>query len=149
MFSQLKIHLYENIACVTKTTFTWQMRFIHIYIINFMGHDLEIIVVWNLFFIGLYGLNIDVIHLFVLFKPWCHAHCLNMNVMCLFIWFRHICWCLFVLFTQKNHAYEFHVQIMHDITTYEIIDFAWIWNKPMKPIKLWCMDVHPWNIVHC
>jgi hypothetical protein len=31
---------------------------------------------------------------------------------------------------------------MHDICvykiqTYEIIDFAWIWNEPMKPINLW------------
>ncbi len=36
------------------------------HITNFMGHDLAIIIVQNLFFIGLYGINMDVIHLFVL-----------------------------------------------------------------------------------
>jgi hypothetical protein len=36
-------------------------------ITNFMGHDLTIIVIQNLFFISLYGINTDVIHLLVLF----------------------------------------------------------------------------------
>jgi hypothetical protein len=33
-----------------------------------MGHDLAIIVMWNMFFIGSYGININVIHLLVLFE---------------------------------------------------------------------------------
>jgi hypothetical protein len=37
-------------------------------ITNLMGHDLAIIVVRNVFFIGSYGINIDVIHLLVLFE---------------------------------------------------------------------------------
>jgi hypothetical protein len=37
------------------------------HITNFMGHDLVIIVVRNLFFIGSYGIDMNVIHLFVLF----------------------------------------------------------------------------------
>jgi hypothetical protein len=42
------------------------------HITNLMGHDLVIIVMWNLFFIGSYGINMDVIHLLVLFGHWCH-----------------------------------------------------------------------------
>jgi hypothetical protein len=38
------------------------------YITNLMGHDLTIIVVQNLLFIGSYGINMDVIQLFVLFE---------------------------------------------------------------------------------
>jgi hypothetical protein len=37
-----------------------------------MGHDLAIIVVQNLLFIGSYGINTNVIHL---------LYCLNINVM--------------------------------------------------------------------
>jgi len=46
-------------------------------ITNFMGHDLAIIVVWNFLFIGLYGLNTNVICLLVLFKQIC---CMSINV---------------------------------------------------------------------
>jgi len=49
-------------------------------ITNFMGHDLTIIVVRNLLFISLYGIDTNVIHLFVLFELQCHVHCLNTNV---------------------------------------------------------------------
>jgi hypothetical protein len=35
---------------------------------NSMGHNLAIIIMQNMFFIGLYRINIDVIHLFVLFE---------------------------------------------------------------------------------
>ncbi len=62
------------------------------YITNFMGHNLIIIVVvQNLLFIGLYGINTYVSHLLVLFEHQCCAHDLNMNVICLFILFRHKC----------------------------------------------------------
>jgi hypothetical protein len=47
--------------------------FMH-YITIFMGHDLAIIVVQNLLFIGLYGINTNVIHL---------LYYLNFNVMCI------------------------------------------------------------------
>ncbi len=67
----------------------------NIYITKFMGHDLAIIVVQNLFFIGSYGIHMDVIHLLVLFEYRCHVHCLNMNVICLFVLFRHDC-CMFI-----------------------------------------------------
>jgi hypothetical protein len=39
-----------------------------LYITNLMGHDLTIIVVWNLFFVSSYRINMDVIHLLVLFE---------------------------------------------------------------------------------
>jgi len=38
------------------------------YITNFMGHDLVIIVMRNVFSIGSYGIDKDVIHLLVLFE---------------------------------------------------------------------------------
>jgi hypothetical protein len=75
---------------------------IHIIITNFMGHNLAITVVWNLLVIGFYGINMNVIHLLVLFEHRCCAHYLNTNVMCLFILFRRKC-CIFIHFvcTQK------------------------------------------------
>jgi len=57
-----------------------------------MGHDLAIIVMQNLLFISLYGIDMDVIHLLVMFELRCHAHCLNTNVICLFILFKHGCY---------------------------------------------------------
>ncbi len=62
-------------------------------IINFLGHNLTIVVmiIRILFSIGLYYLNMNVIHLFVLFKHRYHAHCLEMDNVCLFILYRHKC----------------------------------------------------------
>jgi len=54
-----------------------------------MGHDLTIIVVQNLLFIGSYGIDTNVIHLFVLFEYQCHVHYLGTNVICLFVLFKH------------------------------------------------------------
>jgi hypothetical protein len=59
------------------------------YITKFTSHDLAIIIVQNLFFIGLYVIDIDVIHLFVLFEYQCFAHCLNTNIIRLFVLFKH------------------------------------------------------------
>jgi hypothetical protein len=71
-------------------------------ITNLRDHDLAIIVVWNLLFIGSYKINTNVIHLFVLFAHQCHAHCLDMNVICLFILFKHgCCMSICVVYTQK------------------------------------------------
>jgi hypothetical protein len=59
----------------------------------------------NVFFIGSYGINIDVIHLLVLFEHWYHVHCLDTNVICLFISFKHGC-CMSICFvyTQKTYV---------------------------------------------
>jgi hypothetical protein len=57
-----------------------------------MGHDLAIVIMRNLFFIGLYGIDMDIIYLFVLFEYRCHVHCLNTNVICLFVLFKHECY---------------------------------------------------------
>jgi hypothetical protein len=73
-------------------------------ITNFMGHDLAIIVVWNLFFIGLYEINMNVIHLLVLFEHRCCVHCLNMNVICMFILFKHKCCAsIRIVYIWKTH----------------------------------------------
>jgi hypothetical protein len=63
-----------------------------------MGHNLAIIVVQNLFFIGLYEIDTNVIHLPVLFEHRCRAHCLDTDVVC-----------LFMLFTHGNHLHNFCV----------------------------------------
>jgi len=47
-------------------------------------------------------IDMDVIHLFVLFEYQCCVHCLNTNVICLFILFKYICcMCIYVVYTQK------------------------------------------------
>jgi hypothetical protein len=68
-----------------------------------MGHDLAIIVMQNLFFIGSYGIDMEVIHLLALFEHRCCMHYLNMNVICLLILFRHEC-CLSIciVYTWKS-----------------------------------------------
>jgi hypothetical protein len=45
----------------------------------------------NYFFIGLYCIDMDIICLFILFKHECHAHCLNTNVICYLYTFEHDC----------------------------------------------------------
>jgi hypothetical protein len=71
-----------------------------------MGHDLAIIVVQNLFFIGSYGINTDFIHLLVLFEHWYGVHYLNTNVICLFISFKHgCCMSIYVVYTQKSYTW--------------------------------------------
>ncbi len=72
------------------------------YITNFMGYELTIIVLWNLFFIGLYGIDTNVIYPFVLFEYWCHVHYLDTNVICLFVFFRHRCCMSIYVYTQKS-----------------------------------------------
>jgi hypothetical protein len=74
-----------------------------------MGHDLAIIVVQNLFFIGSYGIEIDVIHLLILFEHQCCVHYLNTNVICMFYCLDTNVVCLFVLFTHEKHAHDLHV----------------------------------------
>jgi hypothetical protein len=72
-------------------------------ITNFMGHDLAILIVQNLLFIGLYGIDTNVIHLLVLFEHWCRVHCLDTNVMCLFILFRYrCCMSIHVVYIRKS-----------------------------------------------
>jgi hypothetical protein len=69
-------------------------------ITNFMGHNLVIIVMQNLFFIGLYRIDTYIIHLFVLFEHQCCVHCLDIDVICLFLLFRHKCYmCIHVVYT--------------------------------------------------
>jgi hypothetical protein len=41
-------------------------------IINFMGYDLTIIIMQNLFFLSLHRINTNVIHLFVVIEYQCH-----------------------------------------------------------------------------
>jgi hypothetical protein len=61
-------------------------------ITNFLGNNLRILIAQNLFFIGSYCLNVNVVHLFTLSKHKCNGHYLNMNVICLFILYRHRCY---------------------------------------------------------
>jgi len=74
-----------------------------LYITNFMGHNLPIIVLQNIFFIGSYGINTNVIHLLILFEYWYHSHCLNTNIMCLFILFKYKCY-MFICFVYTKNS---------------------------------------------
>ncbi len=73
------------------------------HITNFMGHNLIIIIMWKLLFIGLCAIDTNVIHLLVLFEHWCHVHYLDTNVICLFVLFIHKC-CMYihVVYTWKS-----------------------------------------------
>jgi hypothetical protein len=75
--------LIENVLCnyniVTNGSFVFY-SFLLVLIIDFMRHNLAIIVMQNLFFIGLYIIDTYVIHLFVLFEHQCHVHYLYTNV---------------------------------------------------------------------
>ncbi len=88
----------------------WRLQCIHpvqwACITNLMDHVLAIIVMQNLLFIGLYGINMNVIRVFVLFEHWYCAHCLDMNVICLFVSFKHGC-CMFihVVYTWKLYTW--------------------------------------------
>jgi hypothetical protein len=113
------------------------------YVTNFMGYNLAIIVLQNLFFIDLYRIDTNVINLFILFEYWCHVHCLNMNVICLFVFFRHRC-CMFILvvYTQKSCTWlpclknAWHSCLNN--TNVWNNNFTQIWNEPMKLVNLWC-----------
>jgi hypothetical protein len=74
-----------------------------------MGHDLIIIVMQNLHFMGLYGIYTDVIHLFVLFEHQDVVHCLNTNVICMFVFLVTNVVCLFMLFTHESCTHNFCV----------------------------------------
>jgi hypothetical protein len=98
----LKFHLWYSMSnhanCIT----------------NFMGHNLAIIVMWNLFFIGFYGIMwMSFIYLYC-FEHRCCVHCLDTNVICLFILFKHRCcmsvcvvytWKLCTQLSYLNHAW--------------------------------------------
>jgi hypothetical protein len=67
-----------------------------------MGQNLAIIVVRNMFFIGLYGIDTNAIHLFKVFEHQCYVYCLNMNVICLFLLCNHkCCMSICVVYSQK------------------------------------------------
>jgi hypothetical protein len=76
-------HLFNMCTNVTKVSHFDYTHIINIhqphlkkrktYIANFIGHNLAIIIVWNLFFISLYGIDMDVIHLLVMFTSMSYA----------------------------------------------------------------------------
>jgi hypothetical protein len=122
-----------------------------------MGHDLTIIILRNLFFISLYGINTNVNHLFVLFEHQLCAHCLNTNVKCLFILFRHeCCMSIHIVYTWKsctwlsslNNAWhsclnninlwtnKFHMDLEWTHETYKfVMMWTWFQFKKWLPMK--------------
>jgi hypothetical protein len=120
--------------------------YINYNITNFMGHDLAIIIMQNLFFIGLYGIDMDFIHLFVLFEHRFRAHCLDTNDICLFILFKYKCYMIFyVFYTQRSCTWllclnnAWHLRLSNTNLWNNI--FRQIWNKPMKLVSLgWMIE---------
>jgi hypothetical protein len=49
----------------------------YVHITNSMGYDLTMLVMWDLFFIGLYYLNTYVVHLKVMFR---HGNCMSIHI---------------------------------------------------------------------
>jgi hypothetical protein len=83
----------NNMGYLNKKIDIWNFYINNI--TKFMGHDLTIIVVRNLLFIGLYGKDMDVIQLYVLFEHQCRVHRLDTNVIWMFVLFGHEC-CVFI-----------------------------------------------------
>jgi hypothetical protein len=121
---------------------------------------------WNLFFISSYGINMNVIHLLVLFEHWCHEHYLDTNVICSFILFRHRCYVpICVVYTWKklclSNAWhfclnnmnlwnnKFHMDLKQTYGTCKfVMTITWLfecWSNQhailwqRSPIK-WCME---------
>ncbi len=103
-------------------------------IINLKGHNLIIIVVWNLLFIGSYGIYTDVIHVLVLFEHQCFVYCLNMNIICLFILFEHkycmsihvvYIWKLCTQFSCLNNAWHSCLNDMNPWNNRFCMDLEW------------------------
>ncbi len=96
-----------------------------LFVTIFMGHDLTIIVVLNLLFIGLYGIDMDVIHLLVMFEHQCCVHYLDTNVICLFVLFKHKC------------CVSIHIVYIWKLCTWlPCLNNAW---------HLCVNDINPWN----
>ncbi len=137
------------------------------YITNFMGHNLTIIVMWNLFFIGSYGIDMDVIHLLILFEHQNHAHCLDTNVTSLFVLFIHGC-CMFiyVVYTLKlctqlpclNNAWhsclnntnlwnnKFHVDLEQTHEAYKFVNSGKVIKLNPNPLALCTTFILPWDL---
>jgi hypothetical protein len=116
-----------------------------LYITNFMGHNMAIIVVQNLLFIGSYGIDTNVIYLLVLFKHWCHSHCLNTNIMCLFVLFKYKCYMsIWFFYTRKSctlfsclkNAWHSCLNNMNLWNNKFCTDFEWTW-KFMIYVQQW------------
>ncbi len=106
-------------------------------ITNFMDHDLAIIVMWNSFFISSHGIDMDVIHLFVLFEHRCHVHCLNTNVICLFVLFKHEC-CMFICVVNTPFLCLNNAQ-------HSCLDNTNLWNKKFCADLEWTHEA--WKFV--
>jgi hypothetical protein len=108
-------------------------------ITNFMGHDLAIIVMQFFIFISLYGIDMDVIHLFVLFEHQCCVHCLDTNVICLFILFKHEC-CMFIrVVYTKNLCTWF---LCSNNTQYSCLNNMNLWNNRVHMDLEWTHEAY-------
>jgi hypothetical protein len=69
-----------------------------------MGHDLTIIFMQNLVFIGSYGIDLNIVHIFVFFEHRCHSHCLTPNSVPICIVYT---WMLYV------YSCHLHMKVVH------------------------------------
>jgi hypothetical protein len=76
---------------------------------KFHGSRLAIIVMQDLLFIGLYKVDMNVIHLFVLFEHKYCVHCLDTNFNAYLYYLNTDVVCIFVLFTPKSCSHDFCV----------------------------------------
>jgi hypothetical protein len=115
-------------------------------ITNLMGHDLAIVVVWSWFFIGLYGINTNVIHLLVLFEHKYCAHYLNMNVICLFVLFKHrCCMSIHVAYTWKSYTQLSCLNnAWHSCSTNTNLwnNRFWVDLKQTHETPMWCVAIY-------
>jgi hypothetical protein len=85
---------------------------------------------WNLLYISSYGIDMDFIHLLVLFEHWSHVHLFRHEChICLFVLFKHkCCMSICVVYTQKS------------CTRCSCLNNAW--HSCLNNMNLWNIKLH-------
>jgi hypothetical protein len=105
---------------------------------KFHGSRLSIIVVQNLFFIGSYGVNMNVIHLFALFEHWYCVHCLDTYFNAYLYCLNMDVVCLFMLFMPKNFAHDF---LCLNNACHSCVNNINLWNNKFHTNLEWTYEV--------
>ncbi len=113
-------------------------------ITNFMGHDLVIIVMWNLLFIGSYEIDMNAINLLVLFEHWCHVHCLDTNVICMFVLFKHKC-CVFIhiVYIRKSCTWLLYL----NNAWHSCVNDTNLWNNKFRTNLEWTHEAYKFVMI--
>jgi len=127
----------------------WFCNKVHNYYLlikNFLNHKLVTIVMQNVCSIESYYLDMNIIHLFVLFRHGCYIHCLHKNVMHTFMLCRHqmlyvYLYCLDtnVMFKQHTISMSKQYELMKNLISHNYYCQIMVqivsdqWTNPLLP----------------